>query len=152
VYRASSTSVVTARSSDSRMARPSPCSCSARTPARSHGQLSTAGNTRRVSLRLVVTATPRPIHHEHLDLELDELGDDIRTVHGPSGNIWIWRLMQSTQFSPSICFASRISHPILAHTPESEHEANHPSYRKSLRSAHAALLSTSVPSSVPLST
>jgi hypothetical protein len=51
--RASCTSVVTARSSASRTARPSPCSSSARTPARSHGRLCTDGCTRRVSLRLV---------------------------------------------------------------------------------------------------
>jgi len=51
--RASCTSVVTARSSASRTARPSPSSCRGRTPARSHGPPSTDGCTRRVSLRLV---------------------------------------------------------------------------------------------------
>jgi hypothetical protein len=55
IHRASSSSVVTARSSVSRTARPSPFSSSARTPARSHGRLCTDGCTRRVSLRLVRT-------------------------------------------------------------------------------------------------
>jgi hypothetical protein len=53
--RASSSSVVTARSSVSRTERPSPFSSSARTPARSHGRLCTGGCTRRASLRLVRT-------------------------------------------------------------------------------------------------
>ncbi|KAH8627265.1 hypothetical protein IG631_17033 [Alternaria alternata] len=53
INRASSTSVVTARSSASRTERPSPCSSSARTLARFTGPLSTEGRTRRVSLRLV---------------------------------------------------------------------------------------------------
>jgi hypothetical protein len=52
-YRASCTSVVTARSSASRTARPSPCSSRGRTPARSHGRPFTDGCIRRVSLRLV---------------------------------------------------------------------------------------------------
>jgi hypothetical protein len=46
---------VTARSSASRTARPSPCSSRGRTPVRSHGRLCTDGCTRRVSLRLVHT-------------------------------------------------------------------------------------------------
>ena len=53
INRASSTSVVTARSSASRTERPSPFSSSARTLARFTGPLSTEGRTRRVSLRLV---------------------------------------------------------------------------------------------------
>ena len=53
IYRASFTSVVTARSSASRTARASPFSSSARTLARFTGPLSTEGRTRRVSLRLV---------------------------------------------------------------------------------------------------
>lgn len=52
--RASSTSVATPRFSVSRTASPSPSSSSARTPARSHGPLFTADNTRRVSLRSVL--------------------------------------------------------------------------------------------------
>lgn len=51
VYRASSTSVAIARSSDSRMANPSLCSCNARTLAVSPGPSSSEDNTRRVSLR-----------------------------------------------------------------------------------------------------
>jgi hypothetical protein len=50
-YRASSTSVVIARSSDSRMARPSPSSFNARTPVALHGPSFSEDNTRRVSLR-----------------------------------------------------------------------------------------------------
>jgi hypothetical protein len=53
MYRASFTSVATARSSVSRPARASPSSSSARTHARYTGRLSTEGRTRRVSLRLV---------------------------------------------------------------------------------------------------
>lgn len=48
VCRASSTSVVIARSSDSRMARPNPSSCSARTPVALHGLSFSEDNTRRV--------------------------------------------------------------------------------------------------------
>lgn len=55
MFRASYTSVVTARSSDSRMASLRACSSSARTPAGSLGPFSSEGNTRRVSLRLVDT-------------------------------------------------------------------------------------------------
>ena len=51
VYRASSTSVVTAKSSDSRMERPNPSSSSARTPVALHGLSFSADNTRRVSPR-----------------------------------------------------------------------------------------------------
>jgi hypothetical protein len=51
IYRASFTSVVIARSSDSRMARPSPSSCNARTPVALHGPSFSEDNTRRVSLR-----------------------------------------------------------------------------------------------------
>lgn len=49
--RASFTSVVTARSSDSRMARASLSSSSARTPVVLHGLFFSEDNTRRVSLR-----------------------------------------------------------------------------------------------------
>ncbi len=44
-------SVVIARSFDSRMARPNPSSCSARTPVALHGLSFSEDNTRRVSLR-----------------------------------------------------------------------------------------------------
>ena len=52
-YRASSTSVVTAKSSDSRMARPKAFSSSERTHVGSPGRRCSGGSTRRVSLRLV---------------------------------------------------------------------------------------------------
>ena len=52
-FRASSTSVVTARSSASRMANPSRFSCSAKTPAASLGLCSSDDRIRRVSLRSV---------------------------------------------------------------------------------------------------
>ena len=55
VCRASSTSVVIARSSDSRMARPNPSSCNARTPVALHGPSFSEDNTRRVSLRYGVS-------------------------------------------------------------------------------------------------
>ena len=57
-YRASSTSVVTARSSVSRTANPSLFSSSARTPVALHGPFSSDVNTRRVSLRYA----PQPLH------------------------------------------------------------------------------------------
>ena len=73
-YRASSTSVVIARSSASRMARPSPYSSSARTHARSPGQPFTDGSTRRVSLRLVDASSPMFWLEEHLGNEAASLG------------------------------------------------------------------------------
>ena len=51
IYRASFTSVVIVRSSDSRMEKPNPSSCSARTLAVLHGPSFSEDNTRRVSLR-----------------------------------------------------------------------------------------------------
>jgi hypothetical protein len=53
VCRASSTSVVIAKSSDSRMARPKAFSSSERTHVGSPGRRCSGGSTRRVSLRLV---------------------------------------------------------------------------------------------------
>lgn len=50
-YRESFTSVVIARSSDSRTERPSPFSSSARTPVALHGLFCSEDSTRRVSLR-----------------------------------------------------------------------------------------------------
>jgi hypothetical protein len=52
-YRVNSMSAVTARSFDSREARASPSSSSARTPAESPGPFSSEGRTRRVSQRCV---------------------------------------------------------------------------------------------------
>ena len=51
VYRASSTFVVIARSSDSRMERPNPSSFNARTPVALLGPSFSEDNTRRVFLR-----------------------------------------------------------------------------------------------------
>lgn len=53
IYRASSSSAVTPRSSASRTESPSPSSSSARTPAASHGLFSSVASTARVSLRSV---------------------------------------------------------------------------------------------------
>jgi len=53
-YRASFTSVVIARSSDSKTAKPSPYSSNARTLVASHGLFFSADNTRRASLRYVI--------------------------------------------------------------------------------------------------
>lgn len=60
--RASSTSVVTARSSVSRTASPSRSSCSARTPARSPGPSFTADSTRREFQRSVAPETAHAAH------------------------------------------------------------------------------------------
>jgi hypothetical protein len=54
-YRESYMSAVTARSSDSKMERPSPSSFNARIPAVSHGLFFSEDNTRRVSLRYART-------------------------------------------------------------------------------------------------
>jgi hypothetical protein len=56
--RASSTSVVTARSSDSKMARPNLSSSSARTLVALRGLSFSEDNTRRVSLRYVINYQP----------------------------------------------------------------------------------------------
>ena len=55
LYRASSSSAATAKSSAFKMANPNPSSSSERTPAGSHGRLYSDGNTRRASQRSVRT-------------------------------------------------------------------------------------------------
>lgn len=124
IYRASYTSVVTARSSASRMARPSPFSSSARTLARFTGPPCTEGRTRRVSLRLVAIA-------------IVSAG---RMIAG------VARHDISPHRSPLLHITSHIccmSRDTLLTTLFN---------RKSPRSVPAAQSSTSVPSSVPRST